>query len=106
MFHEPLIDLWPRLSEIELRLQATYSAGEPNSDQRTEYWLSNLLTAYANAHRRKGDPPLKPKELVPAWGWEHQSGAKERESMKESTDQLLAWCQAMSAKKSKKGKGK
>lgn len=103
-FHEPIQDLWPRLAEVEARLQATYDAGEPDVEHRLDYWLGSVLAAYLNRHRKSGSNAVKLKDVTPRWGWDAKSEADEQQRMKTAGAAMFAWLKGMS-KRPEKPKG-
>ena len=100
-FGEPVQDLWPRLAEVESRLQATYDTGEPDVESRLDYWLGSVLSAYLNRHRKKGATALKLKDVTPRWGWESKSDADEQQRARNAGVAMFAWLKAMSKRAEK-----
>lgn len=88
-----MADLWPRLSELEIRVQAAFDAGTASPEHRADYWLSSLLASYLNAHRKTGTAAIAAKDLRPEWDWGSKEAAEvdEAASMKAAADRLLAW---------------
>jgi len=56
-----------RWSERELRELGILFAHEPPGEERSDFWMSQLLAAGINPWRKKGAPAVSPKDLTPDW---------------------------------------
>lgn len=82
-------------------MQATYDAGEPGVEHRIDYWMASQLTAYLNAHRKKGASAVKLKDVTPQWGWENKGTADEQQRARNAGVAMFAWLKGLSKRTEK-----